>query len=361
MQAFFGKLGQVLSGRVARNVYLWIVIGYMSFNMNTNSRVYPDAVYHRYIAITTILLFALTYINNLVLVPKILARKKYFLYFLLAGATTYLFSFVYTVVLKLAIQQYPLLKIHQVSLITSPVGTKWDIAEIIDEMGTYAFGLGMWVLILIMAWYMNDYARQRKLAETAKRKQVELELNFLKGQINPHFLFNTLNNLYGLALKKSDNTPDTILKLSSILRYLLYESNAEKMSVEKEKEIMQAYIDLELLRLKDHSGLSFHISTDKNYTIPPLLWLPVLENTFKHATRVIADSYLIEYSFEIKDNSLQIRARNNYKSAVSNTDAGGIGLENMYKRLALLYPGKHQVDIQKDEEFYNITVAIDLV
>src|SRR6185437_14342472 len=146
-----------------------------------------------------------------------------------------------------------------------------------------------------MAWYMTDHAKQQKAIEAAKKKQVEAELNFLKSQINPHFLFNTLNNLYALAIKHSDKTPDTILKLSAILRYLLYESNVENISFEKEKEIMQAYIALELLRLSNSNNFTFSISSDNKCNIPPLLWVPVLENVFKHGTRIISDNNFVDY------------------------------------------------------------------
>ncbi len=126
---------------------------------------------------------------------------------------------------------------------------------------------------------------------------------------------------------------------------------------------MNAYIDLELLRLSDVDQLHFTIVSDNNYHIPPLLWLPVLENVFKHATRVITDNYFIEYRFEILDHVLTIYSKNNYKSNGSGQTKeknGGIGLENLKKRLSLLYPDKHAIETSNDDSFYTTELKIYL-
>jgi LytS/YehU family sensor histidine kinase len=214
-----------------------------------------------------------------------------------------------------------------------------------------------------MAWYMNDYSKQEKLVEETRKKQIETELSFLKSQINPHFLFNTLNNLYSLALKKSDTAPEAILKLSVILRYLLYDSNTEEVSFDKEKEIMQAYIDLELLRLADNDQLHFSISADNSCKVPPLLWLPVLENVFKHGTRFISTECFVDYRFMIQNNMLTIYAKNRYKNAAPSVESdkvGGIGLSNLRKRLNILYPQKHKINIMQDEDYYVTEVQVAL-
>jgi two-component system LytT family sensor kinase len=227
---------------------------------------------------------------------------------------------------------------------------------------TYAIGNIGWLFVFSLGWFMHDHTRQQKLLEAVQKKQMETELHFLKNQVNPHFLFNTLNNLYGLSLKNSDKGPDAILRLSSILRYMLYESNAQLVSFEREKEIMNAYIELELLRLPAGEDFHFNIEADRAYSIPPLLWLPVLENVFKHATRVIATHYFVDFRFVIKDNIVEIYSKNNYKAgAKTNGDAGGIGLDNSRKRLALLYPGRHKIETGKDEEYYTVQIKIELV
>ena len=205
---------------------------------------------------------------------------------------------------------------------------------------------------------MQDYAKQEKIASEAAHKQTQAELNMSRNQVNPHFLFNTLNNIYGLSLKKSDDAPESILKLSSIMRYMLYDADAPLMPFEKEKEIMQAYIDMELLRLQQSDKFKFVINADRNYNIPPLLWLPILENIFKHGTRVISYNYFIDYSFTIANGIMHISATNNCKE--SSTKFGGIGLDNLRKRLDILYPDRYQLDIQQNKDQYHTELTVTL-
>jgi LytS/YehU family sensor histidine kinase len=220
-----------------------------------------------------------------------------------------------------------------------------------------------------MAWFMNTYVRHEKKVEQAQKKQVESELNFLKSQINPHFLFNNLNNLYALSIKNSDKTSDAILQISSLLRYMLYEANVQYTPFYKEKEVIEAYINLELLRFSEVKDFSFNIHADKAYNIPPLLWLPVLENVFKHGTRIIADEYYVKYDFIIENNKIKIYSKNYYKSNNLNHDtpalndhkqSGGIGFTNLRKRLELLYPKKHSIRTTQDDQFYIVDILINL-
>jgi sensor histidine kinase YesM len=303
----------------------------------------------------------LVYVNTLFLAPRFLAHKRYGWYFLYITLLTIVVSVVYTFMVKIAGRYFDVDHIQQMSYVSSPVSNKWTLSAIIDDTTTYFIGNILWVLVFTMAWYTRDYYRQQRAAEEARRKQVETELHFLKSQVNPHFLFNTLNNVYGLALKKSDNTPDVVLKLSSILRYMLYESNTDTVDFDKEKEVMQAYIELELLRITDTSGLHFDIRADRNYKLPPLLWLPVLENVFKHGTRFITDKLFVDFRLAIVNNVLTIHAENTSKPVTDKADtAGGIGLVNLSKRLSILYPGRHTISQQQNGDRYAIDVTIEL-
>jgi len=259
------------------------------------------------------------------------------------------------------IHYYPLINNYDIVFLSIPVDTELTFASIIESSAGYFIVYGLWLFVSTLTWYMHDYWRQQELIKDTLQKQLETELSFLKNQINPHFLFNTLNNLYALALQKSDDAPGAILKLSSILRYILYESDTPTMSFEKEKEIMQAYIELELLRLSDKEGLRFDIMTDKSYELPPLLWLPVLENVFKHGTRTISEKTPVEFHFEIRNNRLSVYSRNDVKMLVgSNEQRGGVGLNNLKKRLELLYPEKHSFETRSENNFYITQIQIDL-
>lgn len=358
MPLIFRKIAHISGSRLARNIYFWLIVAVLLYGLNADADTYDKKVYLGYKVATTCLLVILTYVNNLVLVPFLLARKKYLLHIACALAFLFLMSLAYVLLLKQMLITYPNIQIHEVSIITSPVGKDWSFAAITDEMSTYTFGLGIWMIIFTMAWYMNAYARQEKLAKAAAAKQTEAELGMLRNQLNPHFLFNTLNNIYGLTLKKSDAAPETVLKLSSIMRYILYDADAPLMPFEKEKEIMQAYIDMELLRLPPGEEYTFNIEADSNYNIPPLLWLPVLENVFKHGTRMIAENYFINYSFAISKGIMRITAENNCKETAPTT--GGLGLSNLRKRLEILYPGRHEIQVQQNETKYRIEVTVKL-
>lgn len=366
MKPILQKISTALGSRLARNIYLWIFLLYMVLELNINNEaahrygIIQSAWYPWIIIIGILLQMILLYGNNLWLVPRFLARKRYFTYFISAAVLLISVSVIYTVGLKTAKAYVDVDKLQQMGFVSSPVTTDWSFSGIYSEMTTYLFGNFFWMFIFTMAWYMNDYSRQRKLAEEARRQQTETELSFLKSQLNPHFLFNTLNNLYALTLKHSDDAPDAILKLSSILRYLLYESDAVQVSFEKEKEMMQAYIDLELLRLKDKDRLSFTISADHACSVAPLLWLPVLENIFKHGTRIIGRDNFVTYQYVITGNRLMISSVNNYKPGASSGKTQGIGLENLKKRLHLLFPGKHQIVSMPRGNEYITEVTIEL-
>ena len=348
-----------LWNRPLRNVYFWAMMIYIVMNNDVSSRVYAPSVYYMGAAITTSILIVFTYTNNLWLMPMYMRTKRYRHYLLGAALLVLLSSVLFIESVRVFMQHYPKVSIHHISVFSTPVGIERTWSAWLYELWWCCGGMVLWMFIMSTAWYMNDYARQQKQLEDAQQKQVEAELSFLKNQVNPHFLFNTLNNLYGLALKKADRAPDAILRLSSILRYMLYESNSERVSFEKEKEIMQAYIDLEMLRLPNSNNCTFTIQNDRDYLVPPLLWMPVLENVFKHGTRMITDDYYINYSVHVSDNVLSIHSSNRFKSSDNNGN-GGIGLSNLRKRLALLYPGKYRIDAAAEGDVYNITIQIQL-
>lgn len=352
-----------LTGRVMRNVYFWCYTIFQIINQKGHTYHYHSSVYYSAIAITTAILVSFSYINNLVLLPKYLLNKQKNVYIVLVVMFIIVFSGLHTLFLKTLTSHYPLIRLSQVSYITAPISHSWQVYAIIKDIFQVAVIYCFWAIVFTMAGFMTYYYRQEQVIEQAQQKQIETELSFLKSQINPHFLFNNLNNLYALAVKKSDKTPEIILKLSTLLRYLLYESNVESTSFEKEKEIMLAYIELELLRLPSTKNLNFSITADKPYKIPPLLWMPVLENVFKHGTRIISDNYYIDYHFCIQDGIVTIYSKNLFKNTVAlsnNEKVGGIGLQNLRKRLELLFTNKYSLRSGIEDNFYIVEAKIEL-
>lgn len=359
MTLVFDKLGRVLRSRLALNIYFWVFVLLFTYELNANESAYPKSFYMAYKGVTTSFLLALTYVNNLWLVPKLLARKRRLLYLLSAAALLLIISACFVFLAKYLAWYYPQAEIYHVSIITMPVGPDMSFPIITEEIIGYGLGLLLWLVAFTMAWYMQDYSRQARKAEEAISKQMQAELDLLRNQLNPHFLFNTLNNIYGLSLQKSDKAPTSILKLSSIMRYMLYDTDVQLVPFEKEKEVMQAYIDMELLRLQDTGNFRFVVEADKDYMMPPLLWLPVLENIFKHGTRFAEGEYHVDYIFTINNNKLHISAENNMSSDDAKT-SGGMGLTNLRKRLEILYPGKHAIEISRDAGKYKIELTVNL-
>ena len=193
-----------------------------------------------------------------------------------------------------------------------------------------------------------------------RNEQIVAELNLLKSQISPHFLFNVLNSLYALSLSKSDKTPDVILQLSDILRYSLYETQEREIPVLDEVAIIETYIAIEKMRIPDTASISFnHDAIDQTIKIAPMLLLPLIENAFKHGVdSTVGDSY-IHASLSKNENCLVFICENTYKEPkTKTTQVGGIGIQNVRKRLELLYPSRHSLEIEKREGIFKVTLLI---
>ncbi|TFF36860.1 sensor histidine kinase [Mucilaginibacter psychrotolerans] len=198
-----------------------------------------------------------------------------------------------------------------------------------------------------------------------ERKQSALvaELSALKAQVHPHFLFNTLNNLYALSLSQSPKSPQVILGLSDLLRYMLYECNTGEVPLEKEVFMMQQYVKLEKLRYEDRIDLSFNITGNlRNKMIAPLLMLPFIENAFKHGASETMGQVWITIDIAVKGESLKLKVANNNpeKQQATPGEAHGLGLKNVAKRLALLYPGTSNLKIIDEDDTFLIVLDLDL-
>jgi two-component system LytT family sensor kinase len=347
-----------MGSRTARNIYFWVFLFVIKESDVDDQHVYSKAFYYALIIFLMMFFMFLTYFNNFVLLPKLLFKKRWFLYIVSAFSLTFFITFIYIYVLKLLPVFFPGISPPDLSIITNPVSDDRSIWGILNDMELFLSFILIWVFFVSMLGYSNEaVAKMRRMQEMINRHR-ETELAFLKNQINPHFLFNTLNNLYSLSLKKSDEAPEAILKLSSIMRYILYESNVETISFDKEKEVMQAYIDIELLRVRETPGIQFLIMADKPRQIPPLLWLPILENAFKHGRST--EDLSIDFRFTIRDNKLVIYCENSTTPHSGEKEAGGIGLANLRKRLELLYPEKHTIHINPGQNSFIIEVQITL-
>jgi len=204
------------------------------------------------------------------------------------------------------------------------------------------------------------YEAQKLKAELINRNQAS-ELALLRSQVNPHFLFNTLNNIYSLVYKKSDDAPEAVMKLSSIMRYMLYDATSDKVLLEKEIEYLNSFIELQKLRLRQQDFVEINIHGQAgNQTIAPMLLIAFVENAFKHASKN-SQKPGIRINLFIEPDQIRFIVTNHVrKSSESSGDPmGGIGLHNIQRRLDLLYPGKHSLVITEDQDIFTVKLVIE--
>jgi len=258
----------------------------------------------------------IVYINILFLIPAFL--QKHNLLF-------YLISLLVLVLLVTPIQTLSIILLYQ--------DNSAFVSKVIDDRTTIFLTCLLVGLISTGYKVTSDWLGLQNEKRELESQNLQSELKFLKSQINPHFFFNTLNNLYALTLKKSDLAPEIVLRLSEMMRYMLYESNEKEVSLEKEINYVMNYIELERLRQGEKFKINFKLEgSAQGQRIAPLMFIPFLENSFKHG----------------------VPEKPKLKS-------GGIGLENVKRRLKLLYPEKHQLNIIEQPDSFKVKLNIQLV
>ena len=192
---------------------------------------------------------------------------------------------------------------------------------------------------------------QWRWLKTLKTDKAKAELSLLKSQVNPHFFFNTLNNLYGLVVEKSDQAPEVVLKLSDMMRYTIYEGKEDLVNLSDEVNYLEAYIDLHKIRYQKKVDFQFTHKVDKEIKIAPLLFIILLENAFKHGVESLMKDAYIHIDLKNQDNHILFTIENNYEPKVFPQRAG-IGLDNLKERLIHLYPNRHELKLEKTGSTY---------
>jgi len=285
-----------------------------------------------------------TYVTLYILIPRYLLQKNYIKFTGFFILTALFFSvlqriniclFIVPVYSPNSAAQYKILSV--------------DIFfRILTEFPVVVFAA---LIKILTHWYQNQQHNQQLLQE-----KLEAELKFLKAQIHPHFLFNTLNNLYALTLKKSNLAPEMVLKLSELLNYMLYESNVRTIPLKKEIDVVYNFIELEKIRYGNLLDIQFDVSGEiEGKKIAPLLLLPFVENSFKHGVSKKLSNKWVRIGLISEDSFLRLKVENSKEKNTNDESAGyseGIGLKNVKRRLDLLYPQKHQLEIiDKGNEF----------
>ncbi len=211
-----------------------------------------------------------------------------------------------------------------------------------------------------LAW---DASRKQHQVEALQSSVKESELRFLKSQINPHFLFNNLNNLYSYAIDQSPKTPSIILELSSVLRYMLYDCKEDFVTLTKELEHIKNFVKLNELQIEERGKVTLSKTGNcENYNMAPLILMVFIENAFKHSTASQSDNIIIDLSIDISDDGvLNFSCKNSFLPNFNNQSLSkGIGLQNVKKRLEILYPDKHTLEIKDLDAMYHVNLVLQL-
>ncbi|UKM64521.1 sensor histidine kinase [Flavobacteriaceae bacterium GSB9] len=337
------------------HVIFWLV--YFLFNTFRWGSYFNDYVY----SLKTNLLgfpihMVLCYLNIFVLMPFLVYNKKYVLYILSVLVAIFLMVLVKFNLTYLFISQ-----------------NVWPEGPELIEGLTFNYTIEMMIGELYVITFVTaikitlDYLKEHRRVARLEKVQLETELLFLKSQISPHFFFNTLNNIYSLAVEQSKKTPRTILQLSELMRYLLYDTNVKRQSLEKEILCIQNYLDLERVRHSDSLQVNMSISGDiQDKKIAPILLLTFVENAFKHGANKNIGKVKIDINFKIKEKFLYFSITNPLPKITHHPDnlaqSSGIGLENVKKRLDLGYNKKDyklKIYTKKNKFIVKLKIRVD--
>lgn len=366
MKKIANRIFRVFTSRISLNILVWLFFIDTVHNNNIEAKApLHNPVYVLHIVLMHLVWMILVYGNTLVLIPRLLLRKKYGLYLLAVLAYGALFTVIIGWYSEWVLKLFPgSRKYDYISISTPPreaFTNLWDYYS-----NVFLSSVLVTLLLFSLGCLMQHFFKERRRSELLEKKQIEAELMLLRSQVNPHFLFNVLNSIYSLSLKKSDDAPGVILKLSDILRYMLYESRQEYVPVDKELQMLRDYIEIEKIRIAHKDAVSLTIAGDSHYgSIAPALLISFVENGIKHGLDSrTADAFLDIHIRVDADSTLYFYCRNNYlprngRNGHTNK-AGGIGLENVRKRLQLMYPEKHTLTITDENNIFEVNLSLKL-
>jgi two-component system, LytTR family, sensor kinase len=337
-------LKRLVSGRIFQHSLFWIVYSlFFTFIAGWQWIDFVSVI----IGLPPIILGA--YIISYLFIPRLILKKKY-----VFGILLIIISFLVVLIMDIFITQFIIipLTISEVGEIYYP-----NLINFITWEGVPIF---LFIAIKLLKNWFTEQLEREKLAKV----NLQSELQLLKAQLHPHFLFNTLNNMYYLALEKSDKTPILIEKTSRVLRSVLYECNTPKIKIGQELQLIEDFIDIEKIRYNENFKLDFKKDIqDKGVQISPLILFTFVENSFKHGVSDVVENQWIELSVEANDKQLHFSISNSKSEDKSKDEMdyrNGIGLRNVKRRLHLLYPKRHQLSIKSSSDKFVVDLSIQL-
>lgn len=337
--------------RVLQHVAFWTAM----VIMYTINYVFAPGVQQRRFVDTLIFLpghLFFSYMQMYYVIPRYLVKRRYKQYILISFLLLTI-SVAYAHLVQIAILGGSLGRLY------------WEryfhYKNFFIRFGRSAFSLFFTSGLAVSIKLFKEWFRQRQQTLQVENEKIKIELESLRSQIHPHFLFNTLNNLYSLTLTSSTSASLVVEHLSDLLRYMLYECRDPYVRVERELDMLKKYLELEKLRYGDRLDVAFNVSGDTSgLAVSPLLFLPFVENSFKHGVSQQLDQCWINIHIHIQDDTMTFQVSNS-RTEKHDSTFGGLGMQNVKKRLQLLYPGTHKLKISEEEEVYVVKLELKLV
>jgi len=330
---------RIIQSRMFQHILFWFVSVIVLVNL---FRVSADIqkIDWIYTFVFHVVILLPVYVNLLILIPRFMAKNRYGMYFLssvlnlVAGIGFYYLVFNYAV---------------------DWILPKYYFVPVYDS-----FQIGLILLAYICLTFLIKLAGAWFLVSKIEKESTLHQLEALKSQVNPHFLFNTLSSIYSLSRKKSDLAPDVILQLSDIMRYMLYETNVEKVELIKELEIVNSILEIHQVRFGEKLTVEKSIQGDiSEMKVAPLIFIPFIENALKHCSPNSNGDFFIRIDFKVDGDILNFKIENSYEgSEAVRKERGGIGLQNARKRLALIYDSRYELEISNEANVYKVQLKL---
>ncbi|SHL09431.1 Histidine kinase [Chitinophaga jiangningensis] len=339
---------RLLKNRVCQHILFWdISYYYLLVFFSAESPQKIDLIY------TTVFHLPLVtgvYINLDILIPRLLRRQQYFVYAI---------SVVALIALTAGFNMLLFNKVVDYIFPGYFFISYYSFTELVQFAVIY---VGLTTLLKLSRGWFQLMESENRLMRLQSEK-ADTELLYLKSQINPHFLFNTLNSIYSLSLRKDDKVPPTLLKLAAVMRYMIYESNDALVLLESEINYLRDYIALHQVRNAGKADIRFEVNGDAGKSrVAPFMFIVFVENGFKHGVEAGMNDTFLHVRMDITGRDLYLSVKNN-KGLVDETENDahkGLGLQNVKRRLDMLYPGRHQLVIQEDDVTYAVTLQLQL-
>jgi sensor histidine kinase YesM len=335
---------------LARHIAFWLVSYLFLLVIASQDGPLKEAVRTSLIYIPFNILFA--YVVIYCFVPRFLIKEKYFSFLLIYFGWLIIgmlinFGIRYFILFPLRVPPQMLAKFRS------------DNSQIFRMAGFLV--MNMMAMFALPINVFKQWVIKQEMASRLEKEKINAELQLLKAQLHPHFLFNTLNNLYLLVYEKSDKAPKMLMRLSGLLNYVLYECKADEVLLSKEISVMKDYVALEQERYGERLDMSSNFSGNiDDRMITPMLFQPFIENAFKHGTSEQLGKVWISIDLSVKNNQLVFKLINSCEKNDNNNSSNGIGINNVRKRLELLYPSKYKLQYGMEEDVYVVSLSIEL-